>query len=268
MIPGRHYVRRCRDCQHALTFYLPALTKKIIYLDQMAISNMVLALNPETRAHQAGRVDPEWLELFRRLDRLVKGQLIACPESLFHQDGSLVSPFRTPLRRMYEHLSGETSFQDASYIEQSQLDLHVRQWLAGHPDTPIRIVAEDVVQGRLHEWLDHFHISINLAVPPDWVDDLRRRREVVHEEISEIFEQWHAEGDRPFPDRFIEEMRGYGWGLIEAYWLHLERVARIAAGLAQPSVAALLSNPAVLTVQVIREALQEEVSMRQNSYRR
>jgi hypothetical protein len=83
---------------------------------------MMLALNPETRAHQAGRVNQEWLELFRWLDRLVKGQLIACPESLFHQDESLVSRFRAPLKRMYEYLSGDTSFQDASYIDQSQLD--------------------------------------------------------------------------------------------------------------------------------------------------
>ena len=117
MICSHHYCRRCRHCfwppvtePGAAHFPLPKLDKKIIYLDQFAISNMMKALNPRTRAHQQGKVDGWWLALFERLDSLCKLQFIVCPSSAIQTEESLVTPYHGALERMYEQLSGGIKF--------------------------------------------------------------------------------------------------------------------------------------------------------------
>src|SRR5262245_36802042 len=121
MILDQHYVRRCRACGEAVQVALPRLRKTIVYVDQFAISDMMKALNPESEANQAGRVQPRWLDLFRQLDHLVKLQLIVCPDSLFHRRESEAAPFYKELRRLYELLSGGATFEDEAYVEQSQI---------------------------------------------------------------------------------------------------------------------------------------------------
>lgn len=56
MVCEQHYVRRCRSCLTPVSIPLPTLRKRIVYLDQFAISNMMKRLNPATAAHRAGRV--------------------------------------------------------------------------------------------------------------------------------------------------------------------------------------------------------------------
>ena len=45
MIGGQRYTRRCRECWFTESHKLPELNKKIIYLDQFAISDMMKAVN-------------------------------------------------------------------------------------------------------------------------------------------------------------------------------------------------------------------------------
>lgn len=109
------YSRRCKSCLYPIgthdrqDFQLPALQKKIIYLDQFAISDMMKSINPRSKAYREKRVPSEFRELFERLDVLYKLQLIICPESSFHHYESCVSQNFVELKRMYEHLSGEVS---------------------------------------------------------------------------------------------------------------------------------------------------------------
>ena len=51
IISGARYTRRCRDCWHTAEFPLPKLRKKIIYLDQFVISNLMKLKNPATPGH-------------------------------------------------------------------------------------------------------------------------------------------------------------------------------------------------------------------------
>lgn len=76
MIRKDYYTRRCRECmrptgyESAASYPLPPVSKRVLYLDQSVISDMMKALNPEMNAHKQGRVDPFWHELFVKLDRL------------------------------------------------------------------------------------------------------------------------------------------------------------------------------------------------------
>jgi len=235
MISGRHYIRRCRDCWYAARCDLPSVSKHVVYLDQLAVSNMMMALNPNTEAHQAGRVDQRWLELFRLLDRLVKLQLIVCPESEFHRYESLVTPFFEQLKRMYELLSGRASFQHSSYIQQLQLHLHLENWLQGRGGDPIPINIRDVVFADFNGWQDRLIISVNTNFPLEVIDDFRRLRDETDVGLTAVFERWRAEGRR-FEETYTDEVRGFGKGLVQAYLRHLARYARVARGLEEPTL--------------------------------
>ena len=80
MIGGKGYSRRCRACSHSSYHELPLLRKKILFLDQMAASNMMFAINPQTKQNREGRVQPVWRELFEKLDVLTRLQVVLCPE--------------------------------------------------------------------------------------------------------------------------------------------------------------------------------------------
>ena len=65
MVCDRHYIRRCIRCWLDKTIPLPAIKKRIIYLDQFVISNMMKELNA---AHPTMR--GFYHDLFSKLDRV------------------------------------------------------------------------------------------------------------------------------------------------------------------------------------------------------
>ncbi len=125
MIQANGFRRRCRECWHAQFYMLPGLKKEVIYLDQLAISEMMKARNPDNKANQAGRVDSFWITLFEKLGSLSKLQLITCPDSSAHAEESYLSPFKDALRSMYESLAQGVSFREPSVIKGIQIgDAH------------------------------------------------------------------------------------------------------------------------------------------------
>ena len=92
-------------------FPLPGLSRKVVYIDQFAISNMMKTLNRAHGHHARDADDPFWRRLFERLDRLVQLQLVICPFSEVHTNESVVSPDGAALRAMYERLSLLVGFE-------------------------------------------------------------------------------------------------------------------------------------------------------------
>src|SRR4051794_11737159 len=94
MMADHRYFRRCRACMTDESFALPPLEKKVLYLDQFAISNLMKVIHPDHRERVAERDADDagfWIDLFARLDRLVKLNLLACPSSLTHWEESVAS---------------------------------------------------------------------------------------------------------------------------------------------------------------------------------
>src|SRR5277367_5633765 len=102
--------RRCRECFHRADFPLPALKKKIVYIDQFAFSNIMKVLDPNVKGHERATADPFWRRLFETLSVVCHIQMVACPDSREHQHESLTSPFYKALKTTYEHFSGGVSF--------------------------------------------------------------------------------------------------------------------------------------------------------------
>ena len=128
-ISNNHWTRRCRTCRHTGNTRLPSLQKRLIYLDQMVLSNIAKALDPvwrETRGDQ----DPFWLDLYERLERLVKLQVVVCVESPIHDQESSVTPYADTLRRLREYLSAKVEFQ-ATHRSPSASASHCTRTLRG-----------------------------------------------------------------------------------------------------------------------------------------
>lgn len=205
---SQSYSRRCRRCWHKGDFPLWRLARKVVYIDQFAISNMVKALNPACRRHEAAALDPFWLTLFERLERITKLQIATCPYSDVHRHESMVSGFFQPLRRMYEHLSQGVEFESTDEIALSQLHIALLSWL-NHEAPRYDFNAETVTGGGLNDWKERFIISTSDEPPLALVSGIRNFRQGVHAKLRLLF------------DRELRSTQQIGF----EYWLDRERKA-------------------------------------------
>lgn len=245
---------------------LPPLKKKIIYLDQFAISNMMKALNPESIAHQRGILDAFWLSLFEKLDGCCKLQLIVCPESSAHNKESLVSAYFQSLKKMYELLSRGVSFRDPDWIQGLQVNEHLKHWLAGNVEYEPELDVSSVVQGEINVWTERYTISVDIPWKEEWIVDLRRQRDEPSEEINEVFSRWQGETGRSLNDWFEEEALAFGQNHLKGFGNQLKKYADIKAGERVLTMNDLLPASSVKLVLMIRHALTSSGISDQNDW--
>jgi len=208
---SRHsYTRRCRECWETRTSPLPVLSKILLYLDQFAISNMMKAINPQTKA-KTDSMTSFWLDLFKRLDRLVKLQVLVCPDSPMQSDESSLPVYYKALKRMYEALSHGVSFAHPQTIKRFQVVQHAKWWIQGaegdyQPTLEPRQVLSDPVDG----WQERYILTVEFQIPPDSIDALRKHRNAVSEKVEELFSVWQKDVTGKFDDWYWKEIRAFG----------------------------------------------------------
>lgn len=250
-IHSGHYVRRCSECWHDESFKLPPVSKKIIYLDQFAISEMMKSINP--LLNKMGKVDPFFKKLFEALDRLNKLQVIVCPESTNHFDESFVSPYYPALKRVYQQLAHNFSFYDPDTIKRFQILEDFNGWV-GLQKQPIDI--GDILMGTddLEGWQDRFIISVSLRdQDPTLASELRQTRDKTSDFLIEIFKRWQVEKGKTFKDWYEEERSSYGTSLIKSYLKGLLEFNNIASGqvpLTINNLNSLTSNISVIMAEI------------------
>jgi hypothetical protein len=262
MICAHHYCRRCKTClfpggnEGPALFPLPPLQKKVVYLDQFAISNMMKILNPNTKANLKGTVDQYWWDLYEKLDHLVKLQLVICPDSNVHMNESLVSPYYKALKRMYELLSHGLSFDNLDSIKRTQVSQSTVNWVSGYPEKALDLIAKSVVVGDLHEWHDRIIVSVDIQYDATYLTELREFRAKAHELYVDFFKRWRSEKHKSFNDWFEEEVHGMKDGIVHSYQQYLERKRGIQSGKIKPTIDDLyVPFPATL-VYTIGEAIK------------
>lgn len=225
MISGRDYTRRCRECWFSDRFSLPALNKKVIYLDQFAISEMMKAINKKLGKEK--HVDKFWFSLFEKLERLNKLQLIVCPDSTFHRSESMLFESRA-MKRMHEHFSNGVSFEDPSTIRRFQIASRFSKKVGGKDR---EIERNDIIHGRLNEWLEKFTISFDFGIKDEEIEGLKKSREAVFDGLRKVFESWQNEKNKKFKDWYLEEGLAWGKAMAEKYAHQLaESAASIISG--------------------------------------
>lgn len=250
------YTRRCRECWFTETFpFWSTLKKKVIYVDQFAISNMMKAIDVSAKAHSKAAADPFWITLFERLERVCKLQLAICPDSHQHRDESLLSPFFDALKRMYEQLSHGVSFDSKDQIEQRQTHVALQAWLQGQAPTH-DLNPEKVTSGGLNEWQDRLIITVSGGYPPDMAETIRSVRDQTHEALAEWFERCRQSPEKDFDHWLNVERQGCADGLIAAYRAWAERQQEVGLGKRPFTLENLLPSPPVNHFIGIRDTLK------------
>ena len=198
MVNDNSFMRRCSSCWHTDSIPLPILNKKVIYIDQFAISDMMKALNTRTKAYKKGSVDIFWRTLFEKLDRLCKLQLIICPDSYIHTNESLMmTGYFEELERMYELLSHGVTFGNQDAIKGGQLYEHALNWASRNPEKPISLNIHDVIYGKINAWQSRFIVSVKMNFQAS-IEAIREFRNCVCSEMAEMFQRWQSEKGKQF----------------------------------------------------------------------
>jgi hypothetical protein len=121
-VSARGIQRECLECGAREAGDLPAVQKRVLYLDQNVISNLAKLLDKTSKAHARVQADPFWKPLYGALYRAVNLQLLACPDSIHHQVESLTSsdPSYSSLRDVFKHFSAGCSFRGHTEIVSHQ----------------------------------------------------------------------------------------------------------------------------------------------------
>jgi transcription elongation factor Elf1 len=185
LIDGDSYMRRCRDCWHKADFQLPKLKKKIIYLDQFVVSEIMKLNSPGAKSHAAVAANPFWSQLDELLKELRHFQLICCPASGEHENESLLSPFFANLKKTYENLSGGVSFESENAIKTQQVAALATAWARG-TEPEFSLEASRIIHGNPHRWSERYYITTS-SYKEQYVDTLREEREKLHNGMTDIF---------------------------------------------------------------------------------
>lgn len=214
MISGISYTRRCRNCWHTRHFSLPDTHKAVIYIDQFAVSNMLKTRDKTTKGHEKAAENPFWSELWDKLARLRRCQLVCCPNSEEHEDESLLAPFFSKLKGVYERLSGGVTFKNFQHVRLDQAFQLIQAWVQGE-EPEYDFDAQRITYGRIHEWKDRMFVTVG-SMKQDMVEAIRKNRESGHQELKQVFERWQKE-KKTFEQVYEAEKRGYLDGTLSNY---------------------------------------------------
>jgi hypothetical protein len=221
---AKDYSRKCTKCDYEQRFSLPEIKKRVIYLDQFVISNLIKLLDKSHASHKIIDKNPFWRELFIRLEAASRSQAIVCPDSFYHRDESLVGNIDFRLaKRLYEHFSSGKTLYPSAVIEKNQIVDHFRAWIeckkAVFEFFPEHIAFDD----NLHSWSVGIGISVGGNPYPGQIEDIQTTNFATREQLKNIWTRWQIESSIGFVERVKEETAGLWQGITSAARNFLER---------------------------------------------
>ncbi len=206
IISGSRLLRRCRDCWHKQFYPLPELRKRIIYLDQFVVSNLMKLDNPGVKGHERVVVQPFWRELRDLLFQLRQLQMICCPDSSSHEEESRISQYNAQLKKTYEALSGGIVFKSFDSIKSQQIGELARAW-SERREAEYDFDPRRVLSGNPNEWNERFYMTSG------------DNPFIVPAKLKLYRTELHAHMSRLFRDVWAKEKQSF------RYWYDLDRFA-------------------------------------------
>jgi transcription elongation factor Elf1 len=246
------YTRRCKFCGAKATHWLPELDKKVLYLDQSAISEVFKIKERKRRADAHAEF---WTEANDLLDRAIRRQQIICPASDIHRDETMVYREGKALALAHEMMGGDTSFEDTITIEHRQIYRHLDAYLKGEEPPPFDCDVDEILHGHRNAWLPDLHITANM----DWsgfVENTRLARDKAAEDFAPLYDEWAR--DKPTFERVLNnELGAFARGFVDAY-IHFMAMAQAgeASGDIQKYINGALSPVVALIHEINREFVE------------
>ncbi len=221
-IGSDHYTRRCNSCwrpkgyEPSNTYELPKLSKKIIYLDQFALSNIAKILSGiELRTDKDTR--QTWKDITGWVSMLVQAQLIVCPSSWAHEEESTTAEYYEILRRLSNNLACGVHFYHFDDIRNRQVySIAGKYFEIAHRH--VAIERHHVMHGELNEWQERFFFGMPKLFDNAGAERLRADREQVDSRLQQVYTRWQSENNRSFEDWFSEENESFGTMIWKQYF--------------------------------------------------
>lgn len=217
-----HYLRRCTQCQHKETVWLPELDKKVVYLDQFVVSEL-FKLRSGTRKPNAAN-EEFWMRLDRSVRRAMLLQQAVFPHSDLHSEETTVSPFSEALRLAFDKLSGEVDLENHRDIQRSQIWAYFCAFLDGSGPPVLNFAVDEILHGNRNAWLPDMVVSVN-ADYSQFADQIRQRRDSLDQSMVPIFRRWQTTVPT-FEVVLYEELTGIGAGKLLAFRRALELIQK------------------------------------------
>jgi len=250
MVCDRHYVRRCVTCWFDASFPLPPLHKRIIYLDQFVISNMMKELDPED-----GRARGYYHALFCAVDRLSSLQLIVCPDSPIHDHESLVDPRYQKIRAVFRQLSHGVGLRDPTTLLHAAITRAFDNWLRDE-ECGAGVSADFAFTNKPDVWQDWYRIDLNYTVP-GLANELIINREIVTQELHRTCEEWRNDRHFSFRETFENELAGCGRLILQRAGRYIMHYGAVATGQAPFDDEVSFPPPEAMLVTRMLRALEQ-----------
>lgn len=243
---GKDYIElACERCCTTYRADLPKLSKKVLYLDQLAISHMMHAREQGT--------NERWGKLFARLKKMIGLERIICPTSHRHRDESELSSVR--FKRLMETcrtLAMGSRLRPSWEVQTSQIRHAHDAFLKGE-EAHWALDHRDAFEDDPNAWHDMFTIDIDWPHDPEQASERRGSKMAVHKVMESLYADPAYVGC-PFEEHVRRETNGFARGLIGAFCKEMKEIQEMWVGTRTPDPAALLGSPGARMVQMILEA--------------
>lgn len=212
---------KCASCHDVTWDEMPTLDKQIVYLDQLAISQIFkIKTNtyPPNAPHHAF-----WAEVAGLLEQCVLMQQLLCPPSDIHRDESMVFARGEDLSLAHEMLGGDTSFRSTLEIEGDQVWSYLQAFVS-NTKPALDFSVDSILDGHRNEWLSRLHVTAAM----DWsgfANRVRDQRELSADSMAPLYEHWRAHPETSFKSVLKTELEAFGSSRVSAY-AHFAEVAR------------------------------------------
>lgn len=220
-ISSSHLSQRCKICKFTENRLLPALNKKVVYLDQFAISNIYKIRSGE--ALKPPHVHDYWVEFENRVTRAQLSQAVIFPPSDIHRNETTVSAFPSELRIAHEMFGGGAFFVNSETLKARQEIDFAKAYLNGESAPDLEFNVDGALRGSRNGWLPHLHVTVNTTLS-SIAEELRQSRHRLHDAMLPLFDRWQKE--KPAFDVVLkEELAAFGRSRIEISLLTLQKYA-------------------------------------------
>lgn len=245
-VGGRKLTRRCTKCRHTVRETLPAIDKKVIYLDQFVVSEL-FKVKKGTRRKDA--LTPFWEEAHRRVQRALLLQQAVFPDSNIHLDETIVYRDGNELRLFHDMMGGDVTFMADHDVELHQLWEFADAFLNGQTAPTIALDVDEILEGQRNTWLPLLHITANMDFS-HFAPDVRSSRDSLEAALADLAKKWGTD-KHGFEDALRMEIGTLLRAHIQGFAAAQERMAKaVTAGNAKAMMEAALHQSNVLMRQL------------------
>jgi len=211
-VGGNAVTKRCKECRYSHSEVLPELDKRVVYLDQFAVSELY---KTKAKTRRAGAPHERfWQDCYALANRAYLRQQVIFPASNLHSDETIVWHSPGELRLAHEMFSGETSFEDTDAIATQQEWEFAKAFLKDDGPPAIDFNVDEVISGERNVWLPVYHINVNSDLSI-FAPGLRQDKAVAEASLKQLADSWVK--SRPsFDDLLKHELESYGSAMRQA----------------------------------------------------